>query len=837
MRRDVKKELKQAVVERFAMGRGVTTLGLAKDMGYSETQASGKNGAYVRLQAWKESGLVTMQRASRGPGESPYIFNFTGRPVGSMTLADALRPFLNDEDLGWERPAVRSACRFLLDLPRKCAENRIIDAAETVPAEEIHSLPARAYEMTLQADGARNTAEARRTALRALLRHAATHDTIPLVFPHYRADDPWEVQAVRYFPLESQLQAGQMTHDLDPATRSTYRSAFRLYGSACQLAFGSDGVRYADPADLPTGKLKEVRAALVKSGRGHRWSDVGGMLNWIGKTHGVGPRVGKPVDRRYGDYLYPEKGRAVSRYDGFLAVFDHHGFPPEFREFFEVYRLMNTLPFDELELRSKDIPARRRARPLKDTTLMDHTRSIRHWLGIAVHRLNMNPKQMTLQSVFGDDFLTILQALKERWAEKAKDPNSRVSAAKTGGLHWVVVHAGLVAYALWRYRGLREGVQYRALVGKNTHTRLAAQSRQEEGEDMSDERRVFYNAYLESRRQADAITAARKAVGRTANVNTVKDLRQVFERTPPSYWSAILQSMIDQVDAWNREGRADDEFHEEVLATMLHGSFIAAGARGAELTHVRTDRHYPPRNWTERIIELWPHDRKNRGSHEMCLWENSPPRRIEEIYWKQTRPHFMAKSEAQHPFWLVDLDGRPWGCPEEDDHGGGRDGIAHKARVNAMRSFWSRRAAAAAVRAGLEIPHERYGFTLHAIRGVFGLLIFHTAGLEWAMNYTGDRSPDTITQYYTALRGWGIPPAERAVLDRLGAPPMLLAASTSAPDGGLKTSSSGQANLTAFREEYRQLQELADLDALTREELAVELEKLKARLGIGERGA
>ena len=112
MRRDVKKLLKEAVVERFVTGQGVTSLGLALDLGYSGKDALGSNGAYVRLQAWKKTGILRMQPARQGPGESPHIFNFTGRPVKATTAADAVAAFLADPAVAdWEKKAVRSALR------------------------------------------------------------------------------------------------------------------------------------------------------------------------------------------------------------------------------------------------------------------------------------------------------------------------------------------------------------------------------------------------------------------------------------------------------------------------------------------------------------------------------------------------------------------------------------------------------------------------------------------------------------------------------------------------------------------------------------------------------
>jgi hypothetical protein len=834
MRRDVKKLLKEAVVARFATGKAVTSLGLALDLGYTGKDAVGSNGAYVRIMAWKESGIVRMQPARQGPGESPHVFNFTGRPLNGSTGADALAPFLADPAVAkWEKKAAKSALRFVLDLPRKCLPDRIVQAARSLAASDLHGLPARAYDLTLAAGQAENTAEVRRTALRSMLRHAAAHDHIPMVFPSFRDEDPWEVQAVRYFPLESQLANGGCDHDLDAQTRSTYRSAFRMYGRACQLAFGSEGALYADPAHLPVEKVADVRAAVIKAGEKHRWAEVSSMLNWIGKVHEVGPRAGAPGGRRQPDYLYPDEDTPVSRYEGFLEVFDFHGFSSEFREFFEVYRLINTLSFDELESRADELPARRTAEPLKDTTLMDHTTSLRHWLGVAVYRLGMKPEEMTLIQVFGHDFGKILTALKTCWAEKADDPNFRVSAPKSGGLHAVIVNAGLVAYALWRYRGHRDGMRYRALVGEKTHLQLSGLNRLEEGEAMTEERRVLFEAYLESRRQADAINAARKNIGRTENVNTVKDLREIFRRTPPSYWVAILDAMIERVDRWNAAGRDDEEFHEEVLATMLHGGFIAAGARGAEFTHIRLDRHYPPDRWAERVIDLWRADRKNRGSHELCFWEGAPPRRIEKIYHERTRPYFMRQSGADHQFFFVDTMGRPFGCVEEEDDGTGRDGIAHRSRITSMRTFWSRKAAAAAIRAKLDIPSEHYGFTLHNLRGVFGLLIFHVGGLEWAMNYTGDRSPDTITGYYTALKARGIEPKEKAVLKRLGAPPMLLRVGEQNTQADGSGAAPHRPAFAEYKAEYTELLELRKMGALTEEEFAAHVIEVKKRYGIG----
>jgi len=315
------------------------------------------------------------------------------------------------------------------------------------------------------------------------------------------------------------------------------------------------------------------------------------------------------------------------------------------------------------------------------------------------------------------------------------------------------------------------------------------------------------------------------------NVNTVKDLREIFERTPPSFWVAILDEMVARADEWQAAGRDDDDFHEEVLAAMIHGTFIAAGARGAELTHIRQDRHYPPERWDDRVIDLWQVDRKNKSAHELCLWEAAPPRRIEQIYRERTRPFFMAKTGATHEFFFVDTHGQPWGCLEEGEDGTGRDGISHRNRINSMRAFWRRKAAAAAVRAKLEIPAEDYGFTIHDMRGVFGLLIFHAAGLEWAMNYTGDRSPETVMGYYTALKARGIAAKERAILKQLGAPPMLLRASGDGPEQLAVATRSGP-DLDGYKARFAGLRELRKMGALTEDEYEYLLLQAKKAFGI-----
>jgi hypothetical protein len=209
-----------------------------------------------------------------------------------------------------------------------------------------------------------------------------------------------------------------------------------------------------------------------------------------------------------------------------------------------------------------------------------------------------------------------------------------------------------------------------------------------------------------------------------------------------------------------------------MLAFFL-GLMISCGMRISETTHIRIgidargrDRQYGPGNRRCRLIQLRPADRKNARRHGAYLRERYCPVWLEREYLERSRPFFLKRGGGpDHDWLLVDMQGMPYGCIEEDDDGEGRNDIEHARRIAILREYWIDQLMGVAASLDLEIPMEQGEFAPHVIRNVFAYLLFQRSPKD-AANYLGDRL-ESVEETYASCDGVHVDVSE-AMIDGLG---------------------------------------------------------------------
>jgi integrase len=747
--------IRATLIDRWASGQSVALAAVETYLAAKGTPLSQPTIA-TQIQSWKLAGLAETTAAPRGTGERLHTLRLGGQKTATATLRTVVEFVLTpaSEFPSWARANLRTSLRLVLELPAGADLPTILTAAEAVPPARLRDLPERLLTLAAARGLARRVATNLESVLRRALRCAAEHNRIPLVFVVHDTDAAWDALRWHYFGADSKVP---------PRSRPTYRRAFAQFwriitALLADPAQSRPGVAFEDITPTDVALLKRH---LRRSGKGWLYQQIQHTLRWIGQTHGEGPYGGTPISSTEGVYLTPaNRSRApgtLGSWTTMIALFEEHGFGPEWLEFLAWYRDYSTLPDADLAANQARYPVRPTKRHLAPGTVVTRLFALRAWCGMARKVLGKDPADLTLQDVFGDSARLIGEQFKAWWAARADA--GEVSDATSGGLTSILISAAMVARALCDRAAHQRGAQ--------TMVRKAASLLEWERRLRTPEEEAFFRGYQALTAQADQLEENRKT-SETGHVHTTaKDITRMVKQTPPQWWLKVLDAMLAEVQTGVAKGRSGMKFYRFVGATYLLGFVISTGLRRSELAHLRigafvnrqgkrVDRQYGPGNRAARVVKLRAVDRKNRRQHIAGVRERFCPRWLETLYLDKARPFFLTKGRQDHDWLFVSSTGAPYGCVNETNSGQRTASDMHRSTTRKLmltKSF-QQHVASAAARLGLPLPDEIHEFGVHAVRSVFAFLLFQTPGLgvTAAANWLGDRT-ETVEGTYAEVDG------------------------------------------------------------------------------------
>lgn len=707
---------------------------------------------------WTADGVAVPQPGTNGRPGALWQLNWDGAPPDA-TLRDVVVAALADGALPEAAQRhLKTALRLVFRLEVKAEGERLLAPCSTVSAEELYDFPQRVYDAAVESHAGKGTAENLRGAARRALRVAAASGVVPVIFPRAWSDDPWEAATWHYFPDDAP--------GISRATIRVYRSNWRDYAREAQEFFAEEPYNMAEvtPDAIDTEMLAALKAHLVgRKGKRYLARQIGTVLSYVARHHQVGPMAGKWSNGREEVYrgrfnaghLLDSDGRAhTGSVPGFLKILVDRGFSSEIVEFFQWYFDFSTLPDEALELQDERFPERAEKRRLKARTVQKRIIGLRAWLFQALAVLEVSPSELTLEAAFGTHYRRIQSATVRWWKSRAEA--GEVSDATSAGLVDILKGAGMVARALYDRSRFRRGL---LTVG----TDGAAHPVMDEEEATKTPREdAWWRGYRTAMDKVDSLEAQR-ATSSGGHVNTtIKSIKRMVEATPYWYWESIQAECLRRIEKARIAGQDDGlRYHRLVLMAFLLGVLMSTGCRVSEVTHLRygtarVDHYrgqYDRRHLKEaRRIVLRAIDRKNERRHSAYLRERYCPLWLEQEYETRSRAWFLARGKQDHDWVIVDAHGRPYGCPEEDEHGNGRDDLAHTARIADLREAWQDALMPIAAALKLRIPTNWGEFAPHAIRGVFGYAIFQALGTVAAANFLGD-STASVEDTYAAVDG------------------------------------------------------------------------------------
>lgn len=751
-----------------------------------------------------ELGLYASQAAKNGvrasladkTGNAVHWLNLSAVAVEQATFETITRAFLgaasDHAPAQAEQARLRTALRLLLDLPARCDDETIHRAARTVPVAEVIMLPARVMEKAKDATQSLQSRKNLRTAMRAAMRHAAMRRLCPIVFrPEPVPSDEWMAVMSTHFPLTEE--------GTTPSATRHARKGIREMALACEQAFKTpptpDTITWEQVDRVvdflrhekgKAGSAREVRSTarkLAARGVGKLALPAGAMAFTVATPSGPRPAI----------YLRDVAGRAHAHsWRGALDVIASHGLPTETIELLEWYGEWVTAPAETFLMDDCPWPAVLPRHRLSHGSLGKRGLDLRAWIGCAIHVCNLDPTTLTPSRLFGQCFDQIGKALARWWLERAQAiqaERKKYGTAMRGGLHHIIVSAGIVAYAGY--------VRERHQSGQHALVRATAS---EKHVDVTQETSVvktpvedrFWTGYTKSLEHAANVKLLRlgnRATGRKANVDAkashapeFKDIHRVVAHTPPAWWLALLDGMHGQIRAEVSAGRDDGKaFHHLVQDAWELGALISTGLRGEEACRLRLGVHLMP---GDTRVRLSADERKNVKRQSAFIQERFVPPDIHELYLNRTLPWLKrgqfeghaerhearrkpgwqdlaasARARAQHhDFLIVNRDGAAPGARLLAAAAVLSDGADSEGVAAAMHQFkvvvgshgvrWKGAMMARAVEGGLTLPENLdYEFGRHCIRGAFGYAIFQTLGLVAAANYLGDTTTTVETAY------------------------------------------------------------------------------------------
>lgn len=751
------KRIVKAVIECWARGLTPTQRRIAS-LTKTETKKPLNQDAVRRyLTRWEAEGLMETQKGRNGIGGAAWRFNWFGAASDSGLQEVLQLAFAQDGLPEAAQRHVRTACRKVLKLQDQCPDETIIAAAKAVDAEALHRLPKRVMEAALEAGNGSATAANLRGAVRRSLKSAAKDGVVPVVFPRAWEDDPWEIATWRYFPVGAP--------GISESTVRTYRTHWRALGREAKELFGLD----FSPDGLTQERVKKLQRHLIqKKGLRYLSRQIHTVLSYVGKHHGAGPAAARFIDedvtigyngRTVSDYLVGPNGEAASDADwkGLIRIFRHNGFGREWRRFLLWYWWYSTLPERVLAKHEDRFPVRPPIRLLSPRTQVKRIIALRaagfQMVQAARDIDGILPIDVTPEQAFGEYGVPVLRRLRIWWEDRAA--RGEVSHAASHGITDIVKSVMMVARALYDRHRFERGRD----PGSSPHASRAARIVDVEAEAKDPVEDRLWNTYINGQAMLKTLEEERAHSDRGHVGTTLKDIKNMMKNTPPSYWSDLQDELLRRVREGHDADSDDFRFHRTVLLTFLLGLMISTGFRIGETTHVRIgdDREGRPRqygsdNRRSRWIKLRPKDRKYPRNQTAFLRERYCPQWLESLYLERSRPFFLKRGGQDHDWLLVDAAGRPYGCPEEKEDGSGRDELAHAVRVAALRNFWIDQLMGIAVDLGKTIPLEWGEFAPHAIRNVFGYLLFQTRDAKTAANYLGDLER-SVEETYAAVDG------------------------------------------------------------------------------------
>jgi integrase len=743
---------------------------------------------------------------SGGPGEltSPHVLNWSGLPSNAPALTTALNAYLADNVIASEKKAAaRSAIRLCFDLPTKCPDNILVTACNTLAPDELYGLAERAYQLTVVRGLDRQTAKNHKTTIRALLRYAVRARLIPMVFPRLTHQSPWTERRDQYLPLVS---AGR-TH----ARILGFRSVWKELESTAQTLLGED-VQFED---LTRMNAEAIMTHLLLT---ERQSAIGyklrQLLIHIADTYREGPFIEPsaanlftevtPAGRAPALYLRGKNGEAADSYpDQLFQMLLDLGFDEDLVAFLRWYRSYVTLSPIAI-LNDSKFPPRRQRHMISDKTFFERMSALRALLGVAVKRLPINadeeadkeyaglgmcPGDVTADVVFGSKFQCLINEILTWWQARAATlPDGALGKCTSGSLRQIVINLGM--FALGYYEYLRHE---RKLVSARRTSKGGTQlvdARGEESVEKTADEAAAWEAYRFATTMADALTdLTSDGRGRSRKrSNEFRDIRLILEHTPPAWWIALQNGMLEQVRVARSQRRNSGyDYHSLVLNAVTLGLLISTGCRIEELCLVRLDIQFDRKN---RIIRLRAIDRKNAKPHNVLLHEAYLPDDLLDEYLNVTRPWFMRNrgvtnigpatasnspsttmSEGEvtsghrrpgrpkarpnptaHEFLLVSTSGRPFACLAERPDGSGRDERELKSRAGQLGRRFQSQMAAMARSLKMTLPTRKYEFGPHSVRGACGYGIFLLFDAKAAAQYLGD-TIDTALAAYSSIDG------------------------------------------------------------------------------------
>lgn len=747
--------IRAALIDLWASGMSVAFAAVETYLASKGTPLS-KPTVAAQVRTWKLAGLAETTAAPRGTGERLHTLRLGGLKTATATLRTVVEFALTPESgfPSWAHANLRTALRLVLELPAGADLPTLLAAAEAVPPARLRDLPERLLTLAASRGLTRRVATNLESVLRRALRCAAEHNRIPLVFVVRETDAEWDALRWAFFGADSKVP---------PRSRPTYRRAFTRFWQHITVLLadplhGRPNVTFEEITPTDVALLKRH---LRRCGKGWLYQQIQHTLRWIGKTHGTGPYGGAPSSSTDAVYLTPanrsRESGTLGSWPALIALFEEHGFGPEWLEFLAWYRDYSTLPDADLAANAEQFPVRPTKRHLAPGTVVRRHFALRAWCGMARIVLDKVPADLTLQDVFGDSARLIGEKFKTWWAARAEA--GEVTDATSGGLTSILVSAAMMARALCDRAAHQRGAQAKA--GK------AASLLEWERSLRTYEEEAYFRGYQALTAQADQLEEKRKTSESGHVHTTAKDVVRMIRQTPPQWWQQVLDAMLAEVQAGVAKGRTGMKFYRLVSATYLLGFVISTGLRRSELAHLRigayvsrkgerVDRQYGPGNRAARVVKLRAVDRKNRRQHIAGVRERFCPSWLETLYLDKARPFFLTKGRQDHDWLFVSSTGKPYGCINETDTGQRTASDMHRSTTRKLmltKSF-QQQVASAAARLGLPLPDEIHEFGFHAVRNVFAFLLFQTPGhgVTAAANWLGDRT-QTVEGTYAEVDG------------------------------------------------------------------------------------
>jgi hypothetical protein len=710
------------------------------------------------LTRWTAAGVAIPQAGANGRPGAVWRLNWDDAPL-TATLRDVVAAALGEGALpvGTQRH-LKTALRMVFGLQVKAEGERLLAPCSNVSAEQLYDFPQRVYDASVRAGAGKGTAENLRGAVRRALRLAATSGLVPVTFPRAWVDDPWEAATWLYFPDDAP--------GISRATIGVYRSNWRDYAREARAFFAEEPYSLAavTPDDIDAEMLSALEEHIVgRKGKRYLARQIRTVLSYVAKHHQAGPLKAKWSSGREevyrgrfnSGYLLDADGRAhTGSAPGFLKILADQGFSMEVLEFFQWYLEFSTLPEEELEARGDQYPERPDKRRLKARTVQKRIISLRAWLFQALAVLEVSPADLTLEAAFGTQYRRIQSGTLRWWKTRAEA--GEVSDRTSSGIVDIVKSAGMIARALYDRSRFQRGL---VTVGTDG---AALDFLDEEEAAKTPREDAWWRAYRTAMGKIDTLETQR-ATSSGGHVNTtIKDIKRMIEATPYWYWERIQAECLRRIQEAKAAGEDDSlRYHRLVLMAFVLGVLMSTGIRISELTHLRYGTakvdHYRgqyDRRLLKKIrrIVLRAIDRKNERRHTAYLRERYCPLWLEQEYESRSRSWFLARGQQDHDWVIVDAHGRPYGCAEEDEHGNGRDDLAHTARIADLRQAWQDALMPIAAWLELRIPTAWGEFAPHVIRGVFGYAIFQALGTVAAANFLGD-STLSVEDTYAAVDG------------------------------------------------------------------------------------